>query len=198
MKYFITLLLFTTYSLVHGQVTFSAPDTTLYEYVGQLAVTTVSFPYPADEPIDTAEIILLLSEVAEDRKEAQIATFDFPDCYIFPSCDPETVGRPAAGLSYTEPLINIRYSFCVYKEKSCEEFPPMSNPPIVLDTMLMSTDTLMMDTTMIGTEIVVTPIEPIDPESIPTMSQWGLICLSLILLIFGIQSIKQRELLYER
>lgn len=176
---------------VSQDVTFSLPDTSLYEYVGQLAVTEVSFPYPANEPIDTMEIIRLLSEVAEEQKEAQIFTFDFPECYIFPSCYPNTVGRPVATLTYTEPLITVRYSFCVYKEKTCNDIFIESNPPVILDTM------------MIDTSIIVTPIDtnifnPVDTNiinpidtTIPTMGEWGLFCLSILLAIFAVQSIKQ-------
>lgn len=35
--------------------------------------------------------------------------------------------------------------------------------------------------------------EPVADTSIPTMGEWGLICLSILFLIFGIQSIKERQ-----
>ena len=38
------------------------------------------------------------------------------------------------------------------------------------------------------------PPEPPVLDAIPTMGEWGLICLSIMLLIFGIVTIKQREL----
>jgi len=39
------------------------------------------------------------------------------------------------------------------------------------------------------------PEEPIQGENIPTMGQWGLICLGLLLTIFAVVAIKQKDIL---
>ncbi len=43
-------------------------------------------------------------------------------------------------------------------------------------------------------EILFKIITPLEPEIVPTLGQWGIISLAILLLIFGVQAVKQRAL----